>query len=275
MLPEDLKILKFLKDQRGFDFSGYRAAMIKRRLEQRLALANCRDSQAYWQYLLLHPEELDGLLGALTINVSRFFRDTLTFEYLGDRLLPAILTEKGKVPLSSFRIWSAGCANGEEPYSIAILIHELFRKENFRGTVDFFATDIDPECLNRAQEGRYRKESLQGVKFGILEKYFHRQGDWFQLAPEIRSLVDFSLFSLLDPKSQVPPESVFGDFDLILCRNVLIFFNVETQQQVFDRLYRSLNKGGYLVLGEAESPPSNSLCLFQRVNDCCHIYRKI
>ena len=275
MNPDEQKILEILRESRGVDFSGYRSSMIERRISRKIAASGFTNSKEYFEYLTDHPEEIDRLLNALTINVSRFFRETLTFEYLGDKVLPPILIEKSKDPDASLRIWSAGCASGEEAYSVAILLLELLKKENSRLSVQLFATDIDKDCLSQAQKGFYRKDRLKGIKYGLIEKYFIHRGEWFELTPEIRNMVSFSVFNLLDSQSLVPPESVYGDFDLILCRNVLIFFNLEIQDQVFQRLYRSLIKGGILVLGEAETPSVKFKHYFHQMNECCHIYRKV
>ena len=127
-----------------------------------------RSYNDYFNYLQENPDELDNLLDVLTINVSRFFRDTLTFEYIADRVLPAIVYEKKKAADHSIRVWSAGCAKErEEPYSIAILIHELFEKEALKTNIRIFATDIDGKILKEAQKAAYSFESIKGVKYRL------------------------------------------------------------------------------------------------------------
>jgi len=274
-MDNDLKsILNYLNEKRGFDFSGYRISMVDRRVQQRFPSVKCESYNDYLNYLHENPDELDNLLDVLTINVSRFFRDTLTFEYIADRVLPAIVYERKKAADHSMRVWSAGCAKGEEAYSIAILIHELFEKEALKTDISIFATDIDSKILKKARKAAYPFESIKSVKYRLLKKYFTSQGETFQLIPAIRNLVSFSIYDILDKKSYAPPESVFGSFDMVLCRNVLIYFDTEHQDQIFDRLYRSMAKNGYLVLGEAEIPPTNYQGRFRKVNECCHIYQK-
>ncbi|MBF0233134.1 MAG: protein-glutamate O-methyltransferase CheR [Desulfamplus sp.] len=268
-------ILNYLNEKRGFDFSGYRTAMVARRIGERMTSIKVESPTDYLHYLHESADELDNLLDVLTINVSRFFRDTLTFEYLADRVLPAIVYEKKKADdNSSIRAWSAGCAMGQEPYSIAILIHELLEKEVMQTNVNIFATDIDGKILKKAQKAAYPFESIKSVKYRLLKKYFTAEEEIFQLMPAIRNIVSFSVYDILDKKSYAPPESVFGGFDLVLCRNVLIYFDAEHQDQIFGRLYRSLAKNGYLVLGEAEIPSINYQGRFRKVNECCHIYQK-
>jgi chemotaxis methyl-accepting protein methylase len=274
-MNKDLEIiLNYLNGKRGFDFSGYRSSMIERRIEKRLLLTKCKGPDEYLYYLQEHPDELDRLVDALTINVSRFFRNTLTFAYLAGRILPALVEEKKKSPDHSLRVWSAGCAMGEEPYSVAILINEYLEKEKQDLNVTIFASDIDKRILKKAQKAVYPFESIKSVKYRLLNKYFQVRGDSFRLVPEIKKLVTFLFYDMLDKKSFAPPESIYGDFDLVLCRNLLIYFNREHQELIFEKLHRSLAKHGYLVLGEAEIPSGKYQKHFKKVNECCHIYQK-
>lgn len=275
-MAKDLElILNYLKEQRGFNFSGYRTSMVERRIKQRFPSIKCKNYHAYFHYLQENPDELNNLLDVLTINVSRFFRDTLTFEYIADRILPAIVHQKKGTIERSLRIWSAGCSMGEEPYSIAILINEFLEKEALELDVNIFATDIDGKILKKAQKAAYSVESIKNVKYRLLKKYFVSKGKLFQLIPEIKDLVSFSAYDILNRKSYAPPESIFGNFDLVFCRNVLIYFNANHQDQVFDKFYRSLSRHGYLVLGEAEIPSKKYQRRFRKVIECCHIYQKI
>jgi len=271
----DLKsIINYLKEKRGFDFSGYRTSMIERRVNQRLSATSCKTYPEYLRYLKKQPGELDHLVDVLTINVSRFFRDTLTFEYIADRILPEIVYKKKKTSDPSLRIWLAGCSMGEEPYSIAILINELFEKEEMEVDINIFATDIDARTLKKAEKAIYPSESIKNVKYRLLKKYFVPKGESFRLIAKIKDMVSFSPYDLLDKRSYAPPESIFGSFDMIFCKNVLIYFNAEHQDLIFDKLYRSLGKGGYLILGEAEAPSTKYQRRFRKVNTCCHIYQK-
>ena len=249
--------------------------MVERRVKQRFSSIKCRDYNGYLNYLHGNDDELDNLIDAMTINVSRFFRDTLTFEYIADRVLPAIVYEKKKANDNSIRVWSAGCAMGEEPYSIAILIHDFFEKDALDFQVHIFATDVDGKILKKAQKASYPFESVKSIKYRLVKKYFDLKGESFQLIPEIKEMVSFSLYDILDKKSYAPPESIYGNFDVVLCRNVLIYFDADHQDRIFNKLYLSLAENGYLILGEAEIPPRKYQGHFQRVNECCHIYRKI
>jgi chemotaxis methyl-accepting protein methylase len=271
----DLKhVLNFLQESRNLDFSGYRVSMIERRVKKCFTATKCNDYKEYVQYLTTHPAEIDNLIDSLTINVSHFFRNPLTFEYISSIVLPEIINYKKRHADSSLRIWSAGCAMGEEPYSIAMLFNEFLRKERIDSDIRIFATDIDLKVLEKARKAHYSLESVKNVKYQILKNYFFTQKDSFCLTPEIKNLVSFSPYDMLDKKSHAPPESIFGCFDIVLCRNVLIYFNIEHQDVIFKKLYRSLNSNGYLVLGEAEIPVMKYKSYFRKVNSCCHIYQK-
>jgi len=267
-------ILDYLLEKRGFDFSGYHPAMLERRIGQRLAATSSKDFGDYLCCLQRNAPELDRLLDVLTINVSRFFRDTLTFELIADRILPAMVRDKIQARDHSLRVWSAGCARGEEPYSLAIIFHELLRKEEVAMNLHLFATDIDGGALVDAGGALYPLSSVENIKHRLLTKYFTPEGISFRLMPEIKERVTFSLYDMLDKKHGVPPESVFGNFDLVVCRNLLIYFNTEYQETIFEKLYHSLANHGYLILGEAEAPTMTYRRHFSRVLDFSPIYRK-
>ena len=284
-MNKDLEIiLNYLREKRGFDYSGYKPSMIQRRLMHRISATGCKDRTSYLRYLLGHSDELDRLVDALTINISRFFRNTLTFEYLAHKILPLIVQEKVRLRDHSLRVWSACCSFGEEPYSIAILIKELFGKEDFSLDLHIFGTDIDKGALKKAAAAVYPFESIKDVKYGLLKRYFtpvraqagngEKTEEFFQLVQEIRDMVSFSPYDMIDKRSYAPPESIFGGFDMVLCRNLLIYFNMEYQDTIFDKLYRSLSNNGYLILGNAEIPAMKYQRHFRRVDALYHVYQK-
>ncbi len=267
-------ILDYLVEKRGFDFSGCHRDMLARRIGKRLMVTACKDFGEYLACLRRDADELDRLIDAITINVSRFFRDSLTFELIADRIMPDMVRKKAGTGDPSLRIWSAGCARGEEPYSVAILLHELLEKEGRKMVLHLFGTDIDAGVLKDAREALYALSGVEHMKHRFLLKYFTPEGASFRLIPEIREKVHFSLYDMLDKKHGVPPESVFGGFDLVLCRNLLIYFNPEYQVRIFEKLCHALADNGYLILGEAETPPPALRHFFNRVFDFSPIYRK-
>ncbi len=270
----DLKnILGLMKDTRGFDFSGYRSSMLNRRIQKRIFATKSTDLKEYKEYLQQNNFEFDNLIDVLTINVSRFFRDSFVFEYFADQLLPKIILEKINSTDRTLRIWSAGCAAGEEPYSLAILINEIIEKEELNLDTIIIATDIDKKIIKSAKEGIYSLESIQNVKYSLLKKYFTSLGNTFELKSEIKNMVRFSEFDMFDKKHTVPPDSIYGGFDVVLCRNLLIYFESSFQEEIFNKLYKSLNKNGVLFLGEAELPPNKFKGKLNRTSNFCKIYK--
>ncbi|MBW2100880.1 MAG: protein-glutamate O-methyltransferase CheR [Deltaproteobacteria bacterium] len=274
-MKKDLKaILDYLNEQRGLDFSGYHSSIVERRIKEIFSDVMCKDCSEYLHYIKEHPDTLDKLFDALTINVSRFFRNALTFEYIAKNILPLIFSKKIWTHDYSLRIWSAACSTGEEPYSLAILLNELLEKEDLGLNLNIFATDIDKQTLKKAQEGVYSFEQIENVKYGILKKYFIKQDESFRLSPEIKKMVNFSFYDILDKRSYAPPESVFANFDMVFCRNLLIYYNTEYQELIFDKLYHSLAKNGYLILGDVERPTTKYQRYFKEVCECCYVYQK-
>lgn len=267
-------IINILKQERNMDFSGYRIPMLERRIQKRINTTKSKNLQNYLGYINEHQDELDNLIDVFTINVSRFFRNSLTFEYINKQLMPKLLKTKENSN-RNLRIWSAGCSTGEEAYSMAILLNEFEKKEQKSFNTNIFATDIDRKALKTALAGIYKLDSVKKIKYGILTKYFTENKGSYIIDDQISSMVQFSFFDMIDKKSSVPPASIFGGFDVVLCRNVLIYFNPDFQKIIFDKLYKSLNKDGYLILGEAETPVSGFKKKFIRENRFCKIYRKI
>jgi len=273
MIKEQDMIINYLLKHRGVDFSGYNLSTIEHQLGQRLNNTNTETIPGYLEYIKSHPDELYHLVDALIINVSSFFRDPLVFNYISSKMLPKLLLKKKASQNPSLRIWSAGCAAGEEPYSLAMEINTLVRDITTNLTVDIFATDIDKNSIDKACKSAYKKESLNNVCYEYL-KHFIQKADTFSLKHDIKQLVDFSNYDLLDKNTFSPPESLYGGFDIILCRNVLIYYNTEYQNRILTKLFRSLNENGYLVLGETEVPTRRFHDNFKKVTDCCHIYMK-
>ncbi|MDY6934804.1 MAG: protein-glutamate O-methyltransferase CheR [Spirochaetota bacterium] len=271
-------ILEFINEKRHIDLSDYRREIVENTIHRRIFLYKCLNISEYLDYLKDHDDEIGKLLDEIIINTSSFFRNTLTFEYFYKHILLNIIYDKIKKKENNIRIWSTCCSTGEEPYSLAILINEFLTRTKILFNIDFFATDIDVDALNKARKGIYSPESVIDVKYGLFRKYFscidevHEQ---YIIHPCIKKIVNFSLYDILDKKTSVPEESIYGDFDIVLCRNVLIYYSVESHDFIFNKIYRSLVKGGYLFLGETEMPTLRYINRFQRIDKCCHIYTKI
>jgi chemotaxis protein methyltransferase CheR len=266
-------IIAYLTTRRSLDFAGYNDDFLARKINQRISATQCSSPRDYCNYLQKNESELQGLLDELTINVSKFFRNPLLFELVLERLLPALVNGKSD-DRKSLRVWSAGCAQGEEAYSLAIMINEALVSRQCPLKPHIFATDIDKKALEQAREGKYGFASIENVRVGLLKKYFDKKGEQYVLKSAIKDIVTFSLHNLQDTKTSVPPASIYGAFDIVFCRNVLIYYKRELQLAVLKKLTASLSTKGYLVLGEAETLPDQFAeefipfgngCVFQKV----------
>lgn len=268
------EILNVLLTQHNFDFEAYKFPMLVRRIDNRIIQTNMETPKKYLQYLTRNTKEHKKLLNNFLINVSHFYRNSLMFEYLKAHVIPDLISHIKQTRQNSVRIWSAGCSRGEEAYTLAILLHEYCKKEAPTICIDFFATDYDEEAIVQARKGVYNFESIKEMKLKYLDKYFTQSGDKYEISATIKSMVKFSTYNLLDKNSYVPSESIFGNFDMVLCRNVLIYFNEDYQKIIFDKLYKSLSPNKILILGEAEIPMKEFKNKFYRLNSCCNIYKK-
>ncbi|NOY05346.1 MAG: protein-glutamate O-methyltransferase CheR [Chlorobi bacterium] len=250
-----IEVLDKLRVHTGHDFTGLQPDIAQRQINSRIRTAGCKDLQTYLNKLESSETEAVLLAQTLTINVSSFFRNPLVFEYLRQRVLPELLLKKTKRGEQTLRIWSAGCATGEEPYSIAIIVRDLVNGEDNPLQINIFGTDINKESLKIARTGLYKTNSLDNVPLRYVRSCFTRQNGAFKLDPVIRDMVVFSEYDLLDEKSRVPQISVFGDFDLVFCCNVVMYYQSADQVKIFSKIARSIVTTGFLVLGEAEELP--------------------
>ena len=213
-------------------------------------------------------------LGALTISVSEFFRDPMAFALIEFKVIPLLVHGASGKAGRSIRVWSAGCASGEEAYSMAILLSEACSHAGEKIDVSIFGTDIDRKGLEVASAGVYAPERVRNVRTGHLQKHFIPSGDHFSVVPDIRGMVSFSGHDLISERGETPAESVYGGFDIILCRNVLIYLDRKHQGMVLERLDRALGPGGFLVLGEAESLDLPMRKRYRQVCDFCRVFHK-
>ncbi len=262
-------IVEAVRIQVGSDLTGYSKSVLSNRISERMERLGL-DADQYSSFCRADAKECAKLADTVAIHVSSFFRNPIVFEILAQSVLPRLMEEKNEI-----RVWSAGCAAGEEPYSVAILIQEELKK-NQRADVHsmIFATDIDQEILRAAEKAVYSKESLKDTKLHLVETWFSPKADGFELCPDMKKRVHFSTDNLLADHSAAPADSIFGSFDLILCRNVLIYFTQEKQKQILRRLYASLAKGGVLVLGDSEMLCGDLKPRFRTVDERNRIYQK-
>jgi len=219
------------------DLNAYKTHQIQRRLPFVMSKARAKNYVNYANILREDPIQLKQFVDWLTINVSEFFRDFQKFEELKKEILPKLLKR-----VSKLKIWSAGCSNGAEPYSVAMVLDELtpYRRH------EIIATDLDEKILNSARKGCYSLKDVRNVPAKLLDKFFIVDGEGVELKEEIKKRVVFKKHNLLKGKYET-------DFDLILCRNVVIYFTEESKRGIYGKFYSSLKSGGFLFAGNAES----------------------
>lgn len=266
------EILLFLTEHFGQDFQSYSQSLVEKRILERVAQLKLPDAAHYGRVLREDPGEPANLARMLRIRFSSFFRDPLQFELLACLAIPSLL--RNRPGDGFFRAWSAACAGGEEACSLAIIIDEAIQLLELKTRVQIFATDIADDALNEARGGRYAPKSLDGVTLQRINNYFTFQNNSYQISPRIQNLVTYSRHDLLDPHTYAPPESLFGGFDLVSCRNFLMYLDPHGYLRVFDNLFRALNPGGVLFLGKAESVPERYHPYLERMFECGNLYRK-
>jgi two-component system CheB/CheR fusion protein len=255
-------VYRMLEEEFGLDFTHYKPSTVTRRIERRLQLSRVRDIDVYVKQLKQEREELDVLYRDLLIGVTRFFRNEEAFQLLEERVLPELLGREKGTPL---RVWVAGCATGEEVYSLAILLHELAPRFGDR-QVKIFATDVHRGSLELATRGLYGEEAIANVTPDRLQRYFLRRGDSYQVVPDLRQMVVFAPHNVIK-------DAPFTRVDLISCRNLLIYLQPAAQQKALSFFHFALNRGGVVLLGPSESP-GTLLNDFETIDKRWRIYRK-
>ncbi|MBA3658311.1 MAG: protein-glutamate O-methyltransferase CheR [Gemmatimonadales bacterium] len=251
----------------GLALGAYKEKCVQRRIAVRMRACGVHTYGDYLALLEQTPAELDRLTDTLTINVTRFFRNAETWHAVRAIVLPAL----GREPGSGLRAWSAGCSSGEEPYSLAVLAAQwLEEREDWPalGRLQIDATDIDRASLQRAEQGWYRPETVADVPPELLTRHFTMDGDGFRVNETLRSRVRVRRVDL----NLQPP--LRQDYDLILCRNVLIYFDRATQERLCRVFDGALAPGGYLVLGKVETLFGEVRDRFTLVDARERIYRR-
>jgi two-component system CheB/CheR fusion protein len=242
--PQFEMLLEHLRDARGFDFTGYKRSSLSRQVDRRMSQLGLTDYTEYQDYLELHGEEFTTLFNTILINVTSFFRDTEAWDFLRADVLPGLLA--GKRPHEPVRVWSAGCASGQEAYTLAILLAELMSIDEFRERVKIYATDVDEDALAQARHAAYPESKLDGVPEELRERYFQPQNNRLVVRSAIRRGVIFGRNDLL----QDPPIS---RVDLVVSRNTLMYFGRTAQGRILANFHFALNHQGFLLLGTAEA----------------------
>jgi chemotaxis protein methyltransferase CheR len=263
------KIRSILMSERCFDPAIYKERYMRRRITIRIRATDCASAAEYRNFLADNDQELDRLLRVLTIHVSQFYRNRSTFDRLQEEILPQLFLRCAREGKNEVHFWSAGCAGGEEPYTLALVLREAFLPEMERYSLAISATDVDGEILEKARNGVYGLERLVEIPQGVMETYFTSvDGKRFVVSPDVRGMVEFRRGDLLDTGS-------YRKSELILCRNVLIYFERGQQEKILNAFAESLPEHGILVLGRSETLIGDIRKRFECVSPVERIYRKI
>jgi two-component system, chemotaxis family, CheB/CheR fusion protein len=236
-------LLQFLKRTRGFDFTGYKRASLERRFRRRMEVVGCASFGDYLDYLQVQPDEYDELFDTLLINVTEFFRDPGSWEHLQREALPAML--EAKPTDEPIRVWSAGCATGQEACTIAMILCELLGERAFARRVKLYATDIDDDALNVARGATYTAREAESVPDELRERYFDRADQRYVFRGDLRRALIFGRNNLVH-------DAPISRLDLLVCRNTLMYLTAETQGHILRHFHFALRDTGVLVLGKFE-----------------------
>jgi chemotaxis protein methyltransferase CheR len=244
---EFIKFRDIIFEESGIKLSGSKKALVQARLAKRLRALNLPTYSEYYEYLIKnYDKEKDHFLNSITTNKTDFFREDKHFQFLTDEYIPMIEDQK------EIRIWSAGCSTGEEPYTLAIVFMEYFFNKSKKPKIKILATDIDTSVIEVGYTGIYNYDKIKDIEMSLIKKYFYRgsgENDGsFKVKPILKSLISFRQLNLLDDTYPMKKK-----FDIIFCRNVIIYFEKETQRVLFNKFNKYLSDEGRLFIGHSEN----------------------
>jgi chemotaxis methyl-accepting protein methylase len=252
MKENNSRVTELLIQLQGFDASKYDDSFLSKSLEKRISDTHCDSKEAYYTYLQQSSIEAQQFINSLSVCYSEFFRNPLTFSVLERVILPSIIVRKAKSKQKEVRFWSAACASGQETYSLSMLLNEYANSNGEKISFRIFATDHSEQEIQVAMSGQYSLADLNNLSIKRLNKWFTVQGDKYIIKDELKANIDFSGFDLFSEQFSSPPTSIFGDFDLIVCANLLFYYKREYREKIITRMSHCLSENGFLVTGETE-----------------------
>lgn len=244
--------IELIEKSQGTDISVFDESYLVKSIECRRSLHENMSLKDYYSLLSTSGSEASILIDSLRIAYSEFFRNPLTFSCIEQLILPSLFAKKSKEKRKKIRIWSAACASGQESYSLAILVDEM--KENLEEEIDIriFATDINEAELAKAEQGIFSSYHLNKVTLKRLQTYFVKNDETYKIASSLKKYLDFSYFDLLSDQKTCPTPSIYGDFDIVMCCNLLFYYTPESRKRILEKIRNTLAPGGYLITGETE-----------------------
>ena len=259
------QVLEFIKDTRGFDFTGYKRSSIERRIAKRMSEVGVEGYDEYLDFLQLHVEEFAELFNTILINVTGFFRDPRAWEYVATEVVPQLLEARGSD--APIRVWCAGAASGEEAYTVAMVLARAMGDDDFRERVKIYATDVDEHAVDQARHGAYLPRQVEDVPRDALERFFERRDQRYVFRKDLRRSVIFG-------RNDLVQDAPISRIDLLVCRNTLMYFTTEAQSQILRRFHFALNDDGVLMLGKSEMLITHS-DVFTPVDLKLRVFRKV
>jgi chemotaxis protein methyltransferase CheR len=246
----DRDLVEIFMSHYGIDILMFDESFVNKIVLDRMDLSECFDITDYCRYVAENQTEAELFTDLLHVSYSKFFRNPLTFSVLESIVLPEIIARKRDYKSKEIRIWSAACAGGHEAYSMAMLL-ENYNGQKEQTSYRIFGTDQDENQISAALMGEYSKESVGNVRQKQLEKWFIQSANSYAIIPELKKHCEFSVFDLLSKLSS-PPGSIYGDFDLVFCANVLFYYKPEYRKKILNKIGHSLAEDGLLITGKTE-----------------------
>jgi chemotaxis protein methyltransferase CheR len=251
-MDDVLRLRDYIYRTTGMYFPDSKRYFFETRFARRLQALKLNSFREYFEFLQREPEgkkEFRELIQEITINETSFFRNLPQLKALVDLVLPDIMKHKEQLNFYSIRIWSAGCSSGEEPYTIAMLIHDRYPDLHKKWKLEILGTDINEKMIEKAIAGEYSEYTMRNIPPRFRNRYFSRNERGYYIAPELKRMVRFEVANLMDDVQMV----FLKKFDVIFCRNVLIYFDTSSKKKVIEHFYNNLLDPGYLFLGHSES----------------------
>lgn len=269
------EIVRIMEKLFGEKVLMYDESFVRKSILNRCGRVKCGTISNYLSYISESCAEAEALLQTLVNTYTEFFRNPLVYAYLEKWVLPKLID--GKADGNELRIWSAGCSTGQEPYSVAMLLDEYNASAAKKIRYRIFATDISKSALRAAKKGEYTEDMIQNITVKRLNGFFKENGGIYKIHTRLKKSVSFSTYDLNDKLSVSPQESIYGDFDLVLCNNLLFYYKAEYQHNILQKLIKSVSENGFLITGETERyllsessrlrPVVNMMPIFQKTKN--------
>jgi len=245
-------IIDYVLRTHGVDTSKYEPTFLNKSIQNRMSKTHCSSVEEYHALMVDNMNEVDRFIDSLQICYTDFFRNTLTFSVLEKVILPSLVVKTMNSNRNEIRIWSSACASGQETYSLAMILNEFSNGKGGKINYRIFATDQSEMQLLEAELGEYTESEVNSLSLKRVNRWFTKQGEKYVVKPELKEHIEFSVFDLLNEKFSCPPTSIYGDFDLVFCANLLFYYQPEYRKKMIEKGRNCMARNGYLITGETE-----------------------